>query len=95
MSKSNSSQQKELTPKKQDFSTFLKHRIPFTYLFLKPLPILVPEANSKSWLAPVEGWLEGAAGTLHTGWTQAGEAEGTQHWGKPGRGRRITHSSSP
>lgn len=55
-----------------------KHRIPFTYCFVKPLPVLVPEVNSKG---PVQGCLEGAAGTLHAGWTQAGEAEGAQHWG--------------
>lgn len=49
----------------------------------------MPEVNSKGWFTPVQEWLEGAAGTLHAGWTQAGEAEGAQHWGHWGHGANL------
>lgn len=50
---------------------------------------MVPEVNSKSWFTPVKGWLEDVAGTLRAAWTQAGEAEGAQHWGHWSHGANL------
>lgn len=80
---------------------FLKHRIPVTYFFVKPLAVLVSALQSKGGSAAAHSWLDGAARALHAGWRQAEEDEGEQRRVcvvprcKPGRGRRMKHSSSP